>query len=163
VRIQAAWPPPRRTDGTQWNTAYGDKTYEIFKALVVPKAELGAYEVGNVATTYGLADLANLEQPETLILNQEEHLKFQWARTADFEPPSKDSDCIPATPYPQLDDPEVPVAFYGEFEFAWDDVEVPKGEYVAMSLDRFQTTDKGVPFLVKVTDSWLFRLPPPKS
>jgi hypothetical protein len=153
VWVQAASPPPPRIGGTPW--------YEPYTAAAGLPAFLSAPRFVAAPQYDGLQ---KLDKParDTIVLDQEIKVPFQWAREADFDLAEIGNPTgFLANPYPQ---PRgwVGVDFHGEFTLRWA-TEVEPGHWVAISFDRFDPDPavQSAAYLAQVTDAKLFG--PPKG
>jgi hypothetical protein len=153
--LQVASPPPERVDGRRWYEPIRDLNG---RPLFDDEAEADSWRRGVRFTD----DCAPLGPPalETVVLDQQVMLGFQWARAVHFSPEGGHyATGFVSGPYDQPD-PGQPmgVDFYGEFELAWRH-ELEPDAWVAISFERFEPGRQSVEFLAKVTDAWLFRPP----
>jgi hypothetical protein len=153
--LQAASHPPERVDGRRWYEPIRDRHD---RPLFADEADLDAWKEG-VRFTDDIAPL-DAPAPETVVLDQQVMLAFQWAREIDYQPEGGHyPNGFISGPYEQREaGKRHPVDFYGEFELAWRH-ELEPNAWVAISFERFAPGRRSVEFLTKVTDAWLFRPP----
>lgn len=153
--LQAASPPPERVDGRRWYEPVRDLDG---RPLFADEAAVDSWRRG----VRFADDITPLAAPaiETVVLDQQVKLAFQWARAVHFAPEGGHYPTgFVSGPYDQPD-PGQPMGidFYGEFELAWRH-ELDPDAWVAIGFERFEPGRESVEFLTKVTDAWLFRPP----
>jgi hypothetical protein len=153
--LQAASPPPERVDGRRWYEPIRDLDG---RPLFADEGETDSWKRGVRFTD----DCTPLGPPalETVVLDQQVMLAFQWARQIDYAPEGGHYPTgFVSAPYDQPPAGQPMTAhFYGEFELAWRRVLDPNA-WVAISFERFEPGRESVEFLTRVTDAWLFRPP----
>jgi hypothetical protein len=153
--LQAASPPPERVDGRRWYEPIRDSHD---RPLFADEGDPDAWKQGIRFTD----DVTPLGPPaaETVVLDQQVTLTFQWAREISYTHTGGDyPNGFIAAPYTQPQQDEwLGVDFYGEFELAWRHALEPNA-WVAISFERFEPGRRSVEFLTRVTDAWLFRPP----
>ena len=153
--LQAASPPPERVDGRRWYEPVRDLDG---RPLFADEAEADSWKRGVRFTD----DVTPLGTPalETVVLDQQVVLAFQWARQIDYAPEGGHYPTgFISAPYDQPPSGQrMGAHFYGEFELAWRR-ELDADAWVAISFERFEPGRESVEFLTRVTDAWLFRPP----
>jgi hypothetical protein len=153
--LQAAAPPPERVDGRRWYEPIRDLDG---RPLFADEAAADSWKRG-VRFSDDCTPLGT-PAPETVVLDQQVVLAFQWAREIDYAPEGGHYPTgFISAPYDQPAAGQ-PVAanYYGEFELAWRRELEPEG-WVAISFERFEPGRESVEFLTRVADTWLFRPP----
>ena len=153
--LQAASPPPERVDGRRWYEPIRDLDG---RPLFAAEAEADSWKQG-VRFADDVTPLA-APAPETVTLDQQVMLSFQWAREVSYAAGGGHYPTgFVSGPY---DQPEAGrpfgADFYGEFELAWRH-ELDPDAWLAISFERFEPGRRSVEFLTRVTDAWLFRPP----
>ncbi len=150
VWIQAASPPPPRSDGSPWYEPFG-------QGRNLPSWLRSAENAASSHPYDGLPKLSR-PAPHSVVLDQQVTLAFQRGRKVEcVRADPGDPMGFPTDIYPLPSEP-VHADFHGEHQLAWTQPLIP-GAWVALSFDRFDPGALSTAFVMQVTDDWLFDPP----